>query len=129
MTTFLDRTVADVTAGGVTRVYKVNEVPDKPNMPYTVVSVTRDLPGNYMLDGSAGTRSMRATVQSFDVDVDGALDFDLMAVDALQDHAPSFTGYETTPWRVQVGSAVVRDPDNRGVVGVTTTLLCTIAAI
>lgn len=124
--TFLDDTLAAVVAGGVPRAYKPNETPDKPQMPYTVVTVTRDLPGNYGLDGAHGTQDIRATVQSFDVDADGALAFDQLAVDALQDHQPVFAGYDTTPWRVQFGSALVRDPDNHGVIGVTTTLLCTI---
>lgn len=126
--TFLDVTLADVIAGGVTRAYKSNEVPDRPTYPYTVVVVTEDLPGNYGLDGSHGTKSVRATLRSYDNDIDGALDFDRMATAALQDHMPVFAGYETTPWRKQVGSVEVRDPDNRGVEGVTTTLLCTISA-
>lgn len=129
MTTELDVVVAAVTAGGVPRVYKPNEVPTNPAMPYTVVSVTRELPGNYALTGEHGTWGRRATLQSFDSDADGALDFDRLATDALQDNVPAFTGLDCTPWRVQVGSALVRDPDNLGVVGVTTTLLCTTAAI
>ena len=126
--TFLDDVLAAVQAGGVPRAYKPNEVPTNPAYPYSIVYVTRDLPGNYTLDGAHGTQDMRATVQSFDTDADGALDFDRMAVDALQDHAPAFAGYVTTPWRVQVGSAMVRDPDNQGVIGVTSSLLCTISA-
>lgn len=127
--TDLDVVVAAVTAGGVPRVYKANEVPASPAYPYTVVWVTRDVPGNYALTGEHGTWPRRATVQSFDTDADGALDFDRMATDALQDHVPAFPGLECTPWRVQVGSALVRDPDNQGVIGVTTTLICTAAAI
>lgn len=126
--TELDVVIAAVIAGGVTRAYKPNEVPDNPQTPYTMVSVTRETPGNYFLDGSHGTWGRRATLQSFDVDDDGALDFDRMATDALQDHIPAFPGFECTPWRVQVGSALVRDPDNHGVISVTTTLLCTAAA-
>lgn len=128
MTTELDVVLAAVVAGGVPRAYKPNEVPSKPQMPYTVVSVTRETPGNYALTGEHGTWGRRATLQSFDTDDDGALDFDRMATDALQDQVPAFAGLEATPWRVQVGSALVRDPDNKGVVGVTTTLLCTTSA-
>jgi len=126
--TDLDVVLAAVVAGGVTRAYKPNEAPDNAPMPYSVVSVTRDLPGNYALTGAHGTETRRATVQSFDSDADGALDFDRMAVDALQDKVPAFSGFVCTPWRVQVGSALVRDPDNQGVIGVTTTLLCTVSA-
>jgi hypothetical protein len=125
VSTDLDVVIAAVVAAGVPRVYKPNGVPTSPQMPYTVVTVTRETPGNYALTGEHGTWPRRATLQSFDTDADGALDFDRLATDALQDQIPAFTGLVCTPWRVQVGSALVRDPDNQGVVGVTTTLLCT----
>lgn len=123
--TDLDIVLAAVVSGGVTRAYKVNEVPDNPQMPYTVVSVTRDLPKHHAGTGQPGTWDRRATLQSFDVDDDGALDFDLMAVDALEGHI--LDGLDGM-WRTQVGSALTRDPDNQGVVSVTSTLLCTISA-
>lgn len=123
--TDLDVVLAAVIAGGVPRAYKLNEVPDGPQMPYTVVSVTRDLPKHHAGTGLPGTWDLRATFQSFDVDSDGALDFDRMAVDALEGRIlAGLAGM----WRTQVGSAMVRDPDNRGVVGVTSTLLCTVSA-
>jgi hypothetical protein len=123
--TELDTVLAAVVAGGVPRAYKPNEVPAQPQMPYTVVSVTRDLPKHHSGTGAPGTWDLRTTLQSFDVDDDGALDFDRMAVDALEGRILS--GLDGM-WRTQVGSVLVRDPDNRGVIGVTSTLLCTISA-
>lgn len=122
--TDLDAVLAAVVAGGVPRAYKANEVPKSPQTPYTVVSVTRDLPGHRDLTGSAGTWDRRATFQSFDTDPDGALDFDRLAVNALDGRIVS--GIDGM-WTTQVGSVLVRDPDNKGVVGVTSTLLCTAA--
>lgn len=121
--TDLDDVLAAVVAGGVPRAYKPNEVPDDPQTPYTVVSVTRDLPRNRTLEGSAGTWDRRTTLQSFDIDDDGALDFDRMAVNALDGRVVA-----GGMWQVQVGSVLVRDPDNRGVIGVTSTLLSTTSA-
>jgi hypothetical protein len=95
-------------------------------MPYTVVSVTRETcPSNYAADrrargpGTPGHAPVlrRRRRRGARLRPDG--------VDALQDQIPAFTGL--TPWRTQVGSALVRDPDNQGVIGVTTTLLCTIS--
>jgi hypothetical protein len=125
MTTDLDRVLAAVSAGGVTRAYKLNEVPDAPVTPYTVVAVSRDLPKHHAGTGAPGTWDLRATFQSFDSDADGALDFDRMAVDALEGQIVA--GIDGL-WRTQVGSALSRDPDNRGVVTVTSTLLCTVSA-
>lgn len=122
--TDLDIVLAAVVAVGVDRAYKPNEVPDSPVMPYTVVSVTRDLPKHHDGTGAPGTWDRRATFQSFDVADDGALDFDRMAVDALEGRILS--GLDGM-WRTQVGSALTRDPDNKGVIGVTSTLLCTVA--
>lgn len=119
----LDAVLAAVVGGGVPRAYKVNEVPQDPPYPYTIVSVTRDLPGNRAMTGPAGTWNRRATLQSFDQTANGALTFDQMATAALDGRIVA-----GGMWEVQVGAALVRDPDNRGVIGVTTTLLCTVPA-
>lgn len=123
--TDLDIVLAAVVNGGVPRAHKPNEVPDNPQTPYTVVSVTRDLPKHHDGTGAPGTWDLRATLQSFDVDDDGALDFDRMAVDALEGRI--LTGLNGM-WRTQVGAALVRDPDNGGLISVVSTLLCTISA-
>jgi hypothetical protein len=120
----LDVVLAAVQAGGVPRAYKPNEVPANPQMPYTIVHVTRDIPRNRDMTGSAGTWDRRATFQSFDLDADGALAFDRMAVDALDGRI--LAGIDGM-WTVQLGSAEVRDPDKPSVIGVTSTLTCTAA--
>lgn len=110
------------------RVYKLGAVPASPTYPYTVVSLAGDMALNYTLDARHGTRNYRVALQSFSntaAGLDGALDYDAKAVGALLDHALNVDGYDCGPMRLQVGSAVVRDPDAGGVVGVTSALIFT----
>lgn len=127
MSAFLTAAIAKVSAGRspAPRVYKMNAVPPSPAYPYSVVSASGDMAGNYTLDAHHGTRDYRITVQSFGRDIDGALAYDAAAVGNLLDASLTVAGYDCGPIRLQVGSAVVRDPDDDGVVGVTSTFLFT----
>lgn len=106
----------------VLRAYQTNSVPASPTYPYTAWSLAGDRPDAYTLDATHGLRFYRIISQSFGHTLASALDNDAKVTDALLDVALVATGYECTPCRIEVGSAVVRDPDNSGVVGVTTTL-------
>ena len=75
-----------------------------------------------------GTRDYRIGVQSFGektAAVDQALEYDARAVAALLDHRLEVSGLDCGPIRLQVGGAIVRDPDTSGVVGVTSALIFT----
>lgn len=127
MSAFLTAAIAKMSAGRspAPRIYKTNAVPASPTFPYSVVSVVGDQAGNYTLDARHSTRDYRITVQSFGRDVDGALAYDTAAIDRLLDESLTVAGFDCGPIRLQVGSAIVRDPDDNGVVGVTSSLLFT----
>lgn len=122
MKELLDATEAALSS--VPRAQEMNAVLDK-TYPYTVWALAADRPDSYTLDSRHGLRFYRITTQSFGKTLTSALDNDTRVTDALLDQSLDATGYDCGPCRIQVGSAVVRDPDNAGVVGVTTTLLFT----
>lgn len=123
MTTFLDA-VGNATAS-VTRRYPTNGVPPTPTYPYLVYSVAGDRAEAYTLDSRHGFRFYRIILQSFGKTLAAALDIDDKAVGDLLDTRLTVTGYQCGPCRLEVASAVVRDPDTVGVVSVTTTLTFT----
>jgi hypothetical protein len=104
------------------RIYVTNAVPAEPVMPYTVLAVTPDRPMTYRLSASHGVRVYRIILQSFARSYDGALDYDGDATSVLLDKVPVVTGYSCGPCVIEIGSAMTRDPDDNGVIGITTTL-------
>lgn len=127
MSAFLDTALAKVIAGRspAPRVYKTNAVPASPTYPYSVMSVSADQARTYTLDATHGTRDHRITLQSFGRTIDAALAYDEAAVDNLLDRRLTVAGYQCGPIRIELSAAVVRDPDDQGVVGVTSTLTFT----
>lgn len=124
MTTFLE--AVDAATAAVLRRYPTNSVPPTPTYPYLVYSVAADRAEGYTLDSRHGFRFYRVILQSFGKpSLASALDIDAKATDGLLDQRLTVTGYDCGPCRLEVASAVVRDPDTTGVVGVTTTLTFT----
>lgn len=123
MTTLLEA-VGDATSVIVRR-YPTNDVPPSPGDPYLVYSVAGDRAEGYTLDSRHGFRFYRIILQSFSTKLAAALDIDAKATDSLLDRRLAAAGYDCGPCRLEVASAVVRDPDTTGVVGVTTTLTFT----
>jgi hypothetical protein len=107
----LDDLVAAVQAGGVTRVYKLNEVPAGAPYPYAVVGLGSPDKIARTGDGAAGDLD-RATAQFFGRDVDGVLD---IASKGDLDGA-RLSGRLVSR---EVSSLPYRDPDDSGVINIT----------
>jgi hypothetical protein len=116
--------VATATAA-LPRVYVTNAVPATPTYPYSAYSATFGRGDTYTLDSTHGVRWGRLVWQSFGKTLQAALDQNDRAVAALLDVRLAVTGYSLTPCRMELDPAIVRDPDDNGVVGVTTTLTFT----
>jgi hypothetical protein len=104
------------------RVYADNAVPSAPTYPYQTVAVTSDRALAYTLDANHGVRSYRVVVRSMGRSMTSASDLDERAITALLDNRLSATGYACDPCRLELGSALVRDSDDEGVLVITTTL-------
>jgi hypothetical protein len=115
--------VAQIVAAPVARVYKEGAVPANPTFPYAVVAVTFDRAAGYTLDADHGVGDYRITTRSISTNFDGAIDTDARARGALLDKRIAANGKTYGPGRLQVGSAVVRDPDGGSVITVTSTYL------
>jgi len=117
----LDAAIAAVTAAhtGSPRIYEVNAVPAQPSYPYSVVDVLDLDPDGYTLDQSHGFRDHMLTVQSFARTNDGVIDYNRAAANALLDQTLDATGWSCDPCRFQT-SRKYRDPDDSGVIGITT---------
>jgi hypothetical protein len=118
-------TAVGSTTASVARRYPTNSVPATPTYPYLVYSVAGDRGDGYTLDSRHGFRWYRIILQSFGKTLASALETDGAAVGDLLDERLTVTGFDTRPTRMEIASAIVRDPDNQGVVGVTTTLTFT----
>lgn len=118
-------TDAAVTALGVSvaRVYREGHVPTAPTYPYLTVSATYDQALGYTLDAAHGVGDYRVTTMAVSGTYDGAVDTDARARAVLLDHYLTGAGHTYGPGRLQVGSAVVRDPDGGQVITVTSTYL------
>lgn len=104
------------------RVYAENAVPSSPTYPYQTVAVTADRALAYTLDANHGVRSYRIVVRSVGRSMTSASDLDERAITALLDKRLTAPGYDCDPCRQELGSALVRDPDDEGVLVITTTL-------
>lgn len=109
----------------VERLYPLNEVPAKPTYPYGTYSAAMGRGDTYTLDDEEGVRWLRVVVQTFGKTATSALGKAEAATSALKGTRLAVDGYETTRLRVELDPAVTRDPDDKGVVGVTTTLTAT----
>lgn len=118
--------VATATAT-VPRLYAQGEVPDVPPYPYGVYAVALGTGATYTLEASHGVRRGRVTLQTFGRTADAALSLTEQVVGLLLDRRLTVPDWSTTPVRVQLEPAIVRqsDPENTGVIGVTTVLAFT----
>lgn len=117
MTATMDA-VATATAD-VSRLYKLNDVPPSPTYPYGSFSASLGRGDAYTLDVAHGMRHGRVIVQTFGKTAEAAIDLMDQVVGQLLDVSLVIVGYEATPCSLELDPAVVRDPDDRGVVGVT----------
>lgn len=115
--------VAKLTAAPITRVYKEGKVPASPTYPYAIVTVTFDRATAYTNDADHGVGDYRITTRSVGADYDGAVDTDQRARGALLDQRITANSKSYGPGRMQVGAALVRDPDGGSVITVTSTYL------
>ena len=106
----LDDLVAAVQAGGVTRVYKLNEVPASPGYPYAVVGLGSPNKDSRTHDGQAANLD-QATAQFFGRDIDGVLD-----IADKGDLDGTWLGDRLVTRDENSGALPTRDPDDQGVV-------------
>ena len=108
-------------AASVAREYALNSVPASPTYPYGSFSATLGRGDVYLLDDSEGVRHGRIVHQAFGRTAASALDKSEAFRAVVVGVSLAITGYETTPVRAELDPQVSRDPDDAGVVGVTTT--------
>jgi len=115
---------------GVPRVKPLNATPDKDAQgrvvyPYGVYSALLGRGTAYTLNAAHGMRWGRVIVQTFGRTSASALDHMDDAITLMLDSRLTIVGYECSPMLVELDPAVVRDPDDSGVVGTTATLTFT----
>lgn len=121
--------VAQAKAAGVLRVYEFGSVPASPTYPYAVLAVTFADALGYTLDAHHGPQRHRIVCQSFGRSLASAqdVDDDLRATFLDQPLAIEGSGWESDPAEPEVASALVRDPDTSGVIGITSTFTVVVA--
>lgn len=112
--------VATATAG-VARLYATGSVPAKPSYPYGSYSATLGEGATYLLDASEGLRRGRIVVQTFAHTANGALDWAEDVRASLVHARLDLPDGDCSPIVCELPPSVVRDPDDDGVVSVTTT--------
>lgn len=117
--------VSRATAAGVNRAYLQGSVPANPVLPYAVLAVTFDGAETYTLDARHGVKRLRLTTQAFGKALADAVDTDARLRAAFLDERLPAAGWDCDPASLQVGGAIVRDPDAGQVVGITSTYLFT----
>lgn len=116
--TTIDELIDMLESAGVDRVYKLNEVPPKPQRPYAVLSHAPAAPQVRTLDGS-GDPAGRFTVQHFgktadSIDLDGGISgLTFAAFDGKELPLPG----EPVAWQ-EIATSPYRDPDEQGVLNV-----------
>jgi hypothetical protein len=121
--TALMSAVATATAA-VPRLQPMNGVVDK-TYPYGVYSATFGRGDTYTNDGTEGVRWGRIVLQTFGRTTDSATDLYDQARAALVGKVLTVDGSPIGPITGELDPAVTRDPDDAGVVGVTTTFTFT----
>lgn len=125
MTALMDA-VATATAS-VPRVYAVGAVPPAPSYPYGVYSAQTTRADGYTIDAQRGLRWFRVTFQAFGRSANGALDLTDQWLAVLLDKTLTVGAKTTAPLRIELDpTPPIRDPDDAGVIGMTTTLTATI---
>lgn len=114
------------------RVYEINKA-EGAGYPCVVWSIGPERPFGYTLDARSGPRLWRITWQIFAKQMQALLDWS-DAMDALfLDRRLDAPGFDCGPMSgIAVGSihsALVRDPDDRGVIGLTTSLPFSVAPL
>lgn len=117
--------VADATAA-VARLIPIGGTPAKGAdgkviYPYGVYSVTLGRGDSYTLNSRHGLRRGRVVAQTFGKTAEAALTHMDEITERLLDEPLLAEGYECTPCRLELDPAVVRDPDDQTVIGVTAT--------
>lgn len=112
--------VATATAA-VPRLYRLNAVPTAPTYPYGSWSALLGRGDAYLLDASEGIRHGRIVVQTFGRTADSAIDHAEKVRDALIGTRLMVDGEPLGPLLAELDPIATRDPDDAGVVGVTTT--------
>lgn len=107
------------------RLYALGSVPDTPDMPYSVYSATLGRGDVLALTGSEGIRWGQVVVQSFARETENASDAAEAIRALLVGVQLDITGYSTTPCEQGLDPSIYRDPDDRGVIGVTQTFTFT----
>jgi hypothetical protein len=105
------------------RIYRLGAVPSKPPYPYGVFSAQLTRADSYTIDARHGLRYVRVTFQAFGRTSDSALTLTEEFIATLLDAVLTVDGAQTTPLRLELDpTPPTRDPDDGGVLGVTTTL-------
>lgn len=122
--TALMTAVATATAA-VPRLYALNGVPANPTYPYGTYSATFGRGDTYRSDGTEGLRWGRIIFQTFGHTATAAIDHADDVRAALVGQVLTVGGVPIGPITSELDPAVTRDPDDTGVVGVTTTFTFT----
>jgi hypothetical protein len=112
-------------AASVPRLYALGEVPTAPQMPYTSFSASLGRGDALGLLGDEGIRWGQIVMQHFAATAANALDEAETARALVIGTALDIAGYDATPCEQEIDPQIVRDPDNRGVIGVTQTFTFT----
>lgn len=123
MTSVLDAVAA--AAAGVPRVYALGDVPQSPEYPYSVYSASLGRGATYLLDNTEGIRLGRIVTQSFGRTAASAEAHCELLRAALVNQVLAITGFATTALRSELDPSMTRDPDDTGVIGITSTLTFT----
>lgn len=119
--------VATATAA-LPRLYPANAVPPTPTYPYGVYSAQLGRADGYTLDATHGLRWVRVTFQAFGRTATSVLDLTERFLTATLDVRLTFDSYTASPLTTELDpTPPLRDPDDNGVLGVTTTLTATAA--
>lgn len=123
--TTLSGAVATATAA-VPRVYEVGAVPKNPTYPYGVYSAQLLEDGGLMLDASEAVRWAQVVFQGFGKTAASAIDLTERFRTAVLGLMTSADGHSVGPFLSELRpTPPIRDPDDQGVLGVTTTLTAT----
>lgn len=125
MTDVLDA-VATATAA-VSRLYPLGSVPSGPTYPYGSYTAALGRADAYTLNVSHGMRHGRVIVQTFGRTAESALARMDDVVAALLDQTLTIGARMSTPLAIELDPAIVRDPDDNGVIGVTATFTFTVS--
>ena len=116
--------VAAATAG-LARQYSINEVPASPQMPYGSHSAFLGRGDVADLMGDEGIRWGQVVSQHFARTLSAAEDAAEAFRSVIVGASLNIAGFDTTPCAQPFDPAVVRDPDDAGVVGITQTFTFT----